>query len=112
VARSVHDLAVLRGRLGDHAEAVTLHRRALAARVAALGADHPEVLQSLDDLGHEHRAHDELAAAAEVDEQALALRERVLRAGHTVARAADERFRTAGARGAARSTAVRAWLGH
>src|SRR5688572_16103379 len=45
------NLAVVRSGLGQHEQALVLARRALAGRIAALGADHPDVAIGRSNLG-------------------------------------------------------------
>ena len=52
VAMSLNNLAMLLHTEGKYAEAEPLHRRALAMREKALGPEHPDVAQSLNNLAN------------------------------------------------------------
>ncbi|WAS91558.1 serine/threonine-protein kinase [Nannocystis punicea] len=68
--------------VGDYAEAVRLHARALAVREQELGPWHPDVARSLVGLAAARHALGELAAAGELYERALGLEERVFGPEH------------------------------
>jgi tetratricopeptide (TPR) repeat protein/transcriptional regulator with XRE-family HTH domain len=63
---------------GEYRSARRLFERALAIRERALGGDHPDTAQSLDDVGMTLYMLHEPAAARRLVERALAIRERVL----------------------------------
>lgn len=51
VASALNNVANIHTALDDHAEALAMHERALAVRVAIFGERHPDVAQSLDGMG-------------------------------------------------------------
>ena len=67
---------------GDYRSARPLFERALAIRELALGREHLDTAQSLDDVGMTRYMLHELAAARGLVERALAIRERTLGADH------------------------------
>lgn len=67
---------------GEYDEAATLHRRALAIRKKALGAEHPMVANSLSNLAVVYQAKGEYDEAARLHLLALDLREKALGAEH------------------------------
>jgi CHAT domain-containing protein/tetratricopeptide (TPR) repeat protein len=84
-ARAAARLAAYGGFLDDYgalAAAVPLLERALELRESALGAEHADTAQSLDDLATNLWNRGRLAEAAALFEDALRVRERVLGAEH------------------------------
>ena len=81
-AHVLNTIAMVRSLRGDHAAAEQAHREVLATREAALGAGHPLIADSLDNLGvvvfHQGRH----AEARGYYEQALALRVAAAGADH------------------------------
>ena len=59
-----------------------MHEQALAARERVLGPDHPDTLQSRNNLATAYRAAGRLDEAISLHEQTLAARERVLGPDH------------------------------
>ena len=59
------------------------HKRALAIREKLVGADHPEVAKSLNDLADLYADHARYVEAETLAKRALAIREQVLGKGHT-----------------------------
>jgi tetratricopeptide (TPR) repeat protein len=68
--------------MGDPARAAEVHSRALAIREAALGEDHPDVAESLYNLGKVRHAIGEATGAQAAFERALAIFEKALGPDH------------------------------
>ena len=69
-------------RQGKYPEAAHLQRQALAIHKKALGPDHPDTAQSLNNLGALLKAQGDYAGARPYDEQALAIRKKALGPDH------------------------------
>src|SRR5580765_2804975 len=69
-------------RMGLHAKALQLLERALTLGRASLGAGHPTLAQSLNDLGVVYREQGNLTAAEPLLRESLAMRRRVLGPEH------------------------------
>ena len=67
---------------GKYTEAEGLFKRALAIREKALGANHPDVGQSLNNLANVYRAQGKYSEAEGLYKRALAIREKALGANH------------------------------
>jgi tetratricopeptide (TPR) repeat protein len=67
-----------------------LVRRALAIREKALGPDHPEVAESLNNLANVYRGRGRFAEAEPLLERALPIREKSLGRGHPLTNATRE----------------------
>jgi tetratricopeptide (TPR) repeat protein len=67
---------------GRHAEAEALYKRALAISEKALGPDHPEVAESLNNLAELYGAQGRYADAEPLYKRALAIREKALGPDH------------------------------
>ncbi len=67
---------------GRYREAAPLYERSLQIREQMLGAEHPDVAQSLNNLAMLHKAQGEYAKAAPLYERSLQIREKVLGAEH------------------------------
>ena len=70
------------GTQGRLDEASTLYEQTLAARERVLGPDHPDILQSRNNLAIAYRDAGRLEEAITLHEQTLAARERVLGPDH------------------------------
>ncbi len=81
-ATRISILATVHRFTGDHAQAQTLHERALAIREKALGPEHPDVAASLNNLANLHYATAELTLARPLYERALAIWEEALGPEH------------------------------
>src|SRR5690606_15428468 len=81
VANTMNNLALAYGRAGDTDSAISVHTRVLALRERVLGPEHPNVGESLNNLGVLMLDRDNLAARA-VLERALMIRERALPRDH------------------------------
>ena len=68
----------------EYAAAKQSHEQALAIRRKALPPDHPDIAQSLNNLGEVQRELREYAAAKQSDEQALAIFRKALPQDHPV----------------------------
>ncbi len=66
----------------NYAEAEPLHKRSLAIREKALGPDHPDVAQSLNNLGGLYKVQGKYAEAEPLYQRALAIREKALGSEH------------------------------
>lgn len=62
MATSLSNLATLYDAQGRYAEAVPMYKRALAICGKALGPDHPDVTQSLNNLAGVYEVHGRLRA--------------------------------------------------
>ena len=67
---------------GKYADAEGLHQRALAIREKSLGADHPDVAQSLNNLALLYHDQGNYEQAAPLYQRALAICEKVLGPDH------------------------------
>ncbi|MEE3719016.1 tetratricopeptide repeat protein [Tumidithrix elongata RA019] len=67
---------------GNYREAIPIAQRALAIRETALGADHPDVAQSLNNLAGLYQAQGNYPAAEPLYKRALVIREKALGADH------------------------------
>jgi tetratricopeptide (TPR) repeat protein len=67
---------------GRYAEAETLHERALAIAEHSVGADHPDVAISLNNLANIHYDRGRYGEAQALHERALAIREKALGSNH------------------------------
>ena len=67
---------------GKYAEAEALYKRALAIREKALGADHPDVAETLYNLAVVYRPQGKYADAEALYKRALAIREKALGPDH------------------------------
>ncbi|HMW02860.1 MAG TPA: CHAT domain-containing protein, partial [Acidobacteriota bacterium] len=67
---------------GDEVKAESLHQRALAIREKALGADHPETANSLDNLAVLYYSKDDFTRAEPLFQRALTIREKAFGADH------------------------------
>jgi class 3 adenylate cyclase/tetratricopeptide (TPR) repeat protein len=81
-ARVLHGSSKYLSERGRYTEARALGERALAIRERALGPDHPDVAQSLNNLAVVQYQAGRFAEAAHLYEQALAIREKALGAEH------------------------------
>lgn len=63
---------------GDYVAAEPLYQQALAIQEKALGADHPDMATSLDNLAWLYRSKCRYAEAEPLFQRALAIREKVL----------------------------------
>jgi len=81
-SRLMNSQASLRQILGDFKSAEPLFRRALAAREAALGPDHPETATSLNNLANLYKSQGRYAEAEPLSRRALAAREAALGPDH------------------------------
>ena len=66
-------MAEVHGEQGQYAEAVPLYRRALAIAEKALGPDHPDVAQSLNNLAELYHDQANYAEAEPLHRRALAI---------------------------------------
>jgi tetratricopeptide (TPR) repeat protein len=81
-ASHLEGVAIVRQALGEHAEAKQAYEQVLDLRSRALGAEHPEVYDTLGNLAtvlHDMGAYEDARA---LNEQGLALREQVLGPAH------------------------------
>jgi tetratricopeptide (TPR) repeat protein len=78
LATSLANLAVVQRAQGDDAAAQALYERALAIREKELGAEHPEVLQTMNNLAAVYGAQENYAAAEPLFVRVLAAREKTL----------------------------------
>ena len=69
-------------RAGSYAEAIPLAEQALAIRETALGTDHPDTANSLNNLAELYRVQGRYGEAEPLHQQALAIRETVLGTDH------------------------------
>ena len=76
------NLASVYASQGKYGEAEGLYRRALAIREQALGANHPEVANSLDGLASVYQMQGKYGEAEGVYTRALAIKEKALGASH------------------------------
>ena len=76
------NLATCFGILGRHEEAQRLHDETLALRTAKLGPDHPDTLESMNQVALVHAARRRFAEALDLHEKALALRRDTLGPDH------------------------------
>ncbi len=67
---------------GKYAEAEPLYKRSLAIREKALGPEHPDVGQGLNNLAELYRTQGKYAEAAPLHKRALAIREKALGPEH------------------------------
>ncbi len=74
MAASLNNLASLHQAQGNYAEAEPLYRRSLAIREKALGPEHPDVAQSLDNYAALLRETGRADEAAEMEARAKAIR--------------------------------------
>ncbi|MEU9529655.1 MULTISPECIES: tetratricopeptide repeat protein [Streptomyces] len=75
-------LASALGGLGEHQQAVDLHRQVLADRERILGSDHPDTLTSRNNLADALSALGEYQEALDLHRQTLADHERILGSDH------------------------------
>ena len=68
--------------LGDYSNAVAMHRRALMLRKAALGAAHPDIASSLNDLGEVFYRQGECVTAETMHREALVMRRELFGTEH------------------------------
>ena len=76
------NLAITLNDMGNHQEAIELHRRALEAREKTLGPEHPETLQSVSHLAVALHGRGDLSEALALQRRALEARERHLGPQH------------------------------
>jgi tetratricopeptide (TPR) repeat protein len=82
VERSLRELAEAYGDAGRTSEAITLHEQTLAARERTLGPDHPDTLDSRNNLAIDYQDAGRLNEAITLHEQTLAACERTLGSDH------------------------------
>ena len=68
--------------LGEYEKAETMHRAALALRKEVFGYEHPDVAESLDELGNALYRQSKLTEAETTHREALALRRKLLGSRH------------------------------
>src|SRR5215472_15826155 len=81
-AQALHSRGLAAWREGKYSEAEGLYKRALAIREKALGASHPDVAWTLNNLALVYRDQGKYMEAAGLFERALAIRKKALGANH------------------------------
>ena len=81
-AKRLNDQVIQLYRAGRYDEAVPLAKRALAIRVKALSAGHPDVATSLNNLALLYHTRGDYGRAEPLYQRALAIREKILGAEH------------------------------
>jgi serine/threonine-protein kinase len=82
LTHTLNNLALVHEAAARPEEAEALHRRALAIRERILEPDHPDIAESLNNLGNALLLRREFAEARTVFERALPIREKALGADH------------------------------